>query len=90
MSKKNVGSWFDFGRPSKLKNIFIVTFGILYFIVWIPLPFIFPWQNYIAGPLGIPMFVWVIVLIQILVGIVFLIMIFLPQARALYENDEED
>jgi Na+-driven multidrug efflux pump len=82
-------SWFDFGDSSPLKIFFIVVFGILYFSVWIPVSFIFPWKEYIPGPFGIPAFIWVMLIIQIITGIVFFLLYRLPDARKLYEDEEE-
>lgn len=62
-----------FPLSSKRKSLplrYILIFAALYFAVWIPAPFIFPWKQYIRGWLGVPAFVWVWLLIQAITGVV--------------------
>jgi hypothetical protein len=38
---------------------FLLLFAALYFVVWLPARYIFPWKEYIPGFYGVPLFVWV-------------------------------
>lgn len=40
-----------------------------YFVVWIPVRYLFPWKEYLPGFWGIPVFVWVWLAIQVVVGL---------------------
>jgi sodium/pantothenate symporter len=52
---------------------YFVALGVLYFLVWLPVPWIFPWKQYLPGFFGIPVFIWVWVAIQIVAaGVLYL------------------
>jgi len=48
----------------------LAALGLLYFVVWLPVPWMFPWKRYVPGFFGIPAFIWVWVAVQVLAGAV--------------------
>jgi sodium/pantothenate symporter len=61
---------------------YFVALGVLYFLVWLPVPWIFPWKQYLPGFLGIPVFIWVWVAIQIVAaGVLYLYLHRIPETE---------
>lgn len=58
---------------------YIAVFAALYFVVWLPGRYIFPWKEYVPGFFGVPAFVWVWLAIQAITGTVLLV--YLKSAR---------
>lgn len=52
---------------------YVVVFSALYFVVWLPERYIFPWKEYVPGFFGVPAFVWVWLAIQAVTGGVLLV-----------------
>lgn len=46
-----------------------LVFAALFFLVWLPVPFIFPWKQYLPGWFGVPVFIWSWMAIQAATGI---------------------
>ena len=55
-------------RPLQLGYGLILA--ALFFLVWMPVSFIFPWKQYLPGWFGVPVFIWVWVGIQAATGMV--------------------
>jgi sodium/pantothenate symporter len=51
---------------------YLLLFAALYFVVWLPVPYIFPWKEYVAGYYGVPRFIWVWLAVQAAAGVALL------------------
>lgn len=65
--------WF-YPKRVRVKDVWwLLFFGILYFVLWIPSPWTFTWKKAYLGPFGLPLFVifWVLVNILCILGMIF-------------------
>jgi sodium/pantothenate symporter len=52
------------GQAKALPGRYLAGFSALYLVVWLPIPYVFPWREYLPGWFGVPVFIWVWLSVQ--------------------------